>query len=135
MTYDVAKWLAKHKRFHLHFTPTSSSWLNLVERWFRDLDDKAIRRGMFASVPDLITAIEAYLDADNHDPTPLVWTADAQSILGKVHRARQTLEAIASQKRDTTLAATAHARCRRKTRRSHAARPAARWAAVRRHLE
>ena len=93
---DVAKWLDKHKRFHLHFTPTSSSWLNLVERWFRDLDDKAIRRGVFASVPDLIAAIEAYLDANNHDPKPLVWTATAESILAKVSRARQTLNAIAS---------------------------------------
>ena len=93
---DVAKWLDKHKRFHLHFTPTSSSWLNLVERWFRDLDDKAIRRGVFASVPDLITAIEAYLDANNADPKPLVWTATAESILAKVSRARQTLNSIAS---------------------------------------
>ena len=88
---EVAKWLARHKRFHLHFTPTSSSWLNLVERWFRDLDDKAIRRGVFASVPDLISAIEAYLEANNNDPKPLVWTATAQDILAKVKRARHTL--------------------------------------------
>ena len=93
---DVKKWLARHKRFHLHFTPTSSSWLNLVERWFRDLTDKAIRRGVFASVPDLICAIEAYLDAHNADPKPLVWTATAESILDKVRRARRTLDAIAS---------------------------------------
>jgi DDE superfamily endonuclease len=66
-------WLDKHPRFHLHFTPTSSSWLNLVERWFRNLTDKAIRRGVFRSVPDLITAIEAYLEANN-DPKPFVWT-------------------------------------------------------------
>ena len=94
---DVVKWLAKHKRFHLHFTPTSSSWLNLVERWFRELTDKAIRRGVFASVPDLIAAIEAYLDANNDGPKPLVWTATAESILEKVRRGRQTLEAITSQ--------------------------------------
>jgi transposase len=93
---DVKKWLARHKRFHLHFTPTSSSWLNLVERWFRELTDKAIRRGVFASVPDLITAIETYLDAHNADPAPLVWTATAESILDKVRRARRTLDAIAS---------------------------------------
>jgi transposase len=93
---DVTAWLAKHPRFHFHFTPTSSSWLNLVERWFRELTDKAIRRGVFASVPDLITAIEAYLDAHNTDPTPLVWTATAESILDKVRRARRTLDAIAS---------------------------------------
>ena len=90
-------WLAQHPRFHLHFTPTSSSWLNLVERWFREITDKAIRRGVFGSVPDLITAIEAYLDANNDDPTPLVWTATAQSILDKVHRGRNTLDAVTSQ--------------------------------------
>ena len=67
---DVQTWLDRHQRFHLHFTPTSSSWLNLVERWFRELTDKAIRRGSFNSVPDLITAIEDYLDAHNHDPNP-----------------------------------------------------------------
>ncbi len=55
---DVQQWLARHKRFHLHFTPTSSSWLNLVERWFRELTDKALRRGVFHSVPDLITKIQ-----------------------------------------------------------------------------
>jgi transposase len=93
---DVVDWLAKHPRFQLHFIPTSSSWLNLVERWFRDLTDKAIRRGVFGSVPDLISAIEAYLDANNDDPTPLVWTATAESILDKVRRGRKTLEAIAS---------------------------------------
>jgi transposase len=93
---EAAKWLAKHPRFHLHFTPTSSSWLNLVERWFRNLTDKAIRRGVFASVPELISAIEAYLDVNNNDPKPLVWTATAQSILDKVRRGRKTLEAIAS---------------------------------------
>jgi hypothetical protein len=94
---EVAKWLATHPRFHLHFTPTSSSWLNLVERWFRNLTDKAIRRGVFGSVPDLISAIEAHLDANSDDPAPLVWTATAQSILDKVRRGRKTLEAIASQ--------------------------------------
>jgi transposase len=93
---EAAKWLAKHPRFHLHFTPTSSSWLNLVERWFRNLTDKAIRRGVFGSVPELISAIEAYLDVNNNDPKPLVWTATAQSILDKVRRGRKTLEAIAS---------------------------------------
>ena len=65
---NVKEWLAKHPRFHLHFTPTSSSWLNLVERWFRDLTDKAIRRGVFHSVNDLITAIEDYLEANNGQP-------------------------------------------------------------------
>ena len=94
----VNAWLQKHPRFHLHFTPTSSSWLNLVERWFRDLTGKAIRRGVFASVPDLIAAIDTYLQANNDDPKPLVWTASAQSILDKVRKGRNTLTAITSQK-------------------------------------
>lgn len=91
---DVHAWLAKHKRFHLHFTPTSSSWLNLVERWFREITDKAIRRGVFGSVPDLIAAIEDYLKATNDNPKPFVWTATAESILTKVERGRVALAAI-----------------------------------------
>jgi transposase len=91
---DVKNWLDKHPRFHLHFTPTSSSWLNLVERWFREITDKAIRRGVFPSVPDLITAIETYLKAHNDDPKPFVWVASAESILEKVRRGRVALEAI-----------------------------------------
>ena len=87
-------WLAKHPRFHLHFTPTSSSWLNLVERWFRELTDKALRRGVFHSVPDLIDSIQEYLDAHNDDPRPYVWTATAESILAKVTRGRIALEKI-----------------------------------------
>lgn len=93
---DVVKWLSKHPRFHLHFTPTSSSWLNLVERWFRELTEKALRRGVFGSVPDLINAVEVYLDASNNDPKPFVWTATAQSILDKVRRGRVTLESISN---------------------------------------
>ena len=94
---DVQTWLRRHQRFHLHFTPTSSSWLNLVERWFRELTDKALRRGSFNSVPDLITAIEKYLDAHNDDPKPFVWTATAESILEKVRRGRVTLEQVVTQ--------------------------------------
>ncbi len=93
---NVVAWLAKHPRFHLHFTPTSSSWLNLVERWFRDLTEKAIRRGVFHSVPDLIKAIEDYLQANNDTPKPFVWTATAESILEKVRRGRVALDQIAS---------------------------------------
>ena len=93
---DVDKWLAKHKRFHLHFTPTSSSWLNLVERWFRELTDKAIRRGVFPGVPDLIAAIEDYLKVHNDDPEPFVWTATAESILEKVKRGRVALAQVSS---------------------------------------
>jgi transposase len=91
---DVAAWLDNHPRFHLHFTPTSSSWLNLVERWFRELTDKALRRGVFHSVPDLIASIQAYLDSHNDDPQPYVWTATAESILAKVARGRIALERV-----------------------------------------
>ena len=93
-TRQLKAWLAKHPRFHLHFTPASSSWLNLVERWFRELTDKAIRRGVFHSVPDLIAAIEDYLAAHNNEPKPLVWTATAESILEKVARGRVALQTV-----------------------------------------
>jgi transposase len=91
---NVQAWLAKHPRFHMHFTPTSSSWLNLVERWFRELTDKALRRGVFHSVPDLIAKIEDYLAAHNNDPKPFVWTATAEDILAKVARGRVALQAV-----------------------------------------
>jgi transposase len=94
---DVQRWLGRRRRFHLHFTPTSSSWLNLVERWFRELTDKALRRGSFNSVPNLITAIEDYLSAHNDDPKPFVWTATAESILAKVARAREALQQVVNQ--------------------------------------
>jgi transposase len=91
---NVNAWLDKHPRFHLHFTPTSSSWLNLVERWFRELTDKAIRRGVFHSVPDLVTAIETYLEAHNDDPKPFVWTASIDAILEKINRCKAVLETV-----------------------------------------
>jgi transposase len=94
---EVKAWLAKHPRFHLHFTPTSSSWLNLVERWFRELTDKMIRRGVFHSVDDLIDAIEEYLRVHNNDPKPFVWTATAEQILTKVRRGRVTLQQLSNQ--------------------------------------
>jgi transposase len=90
----VKAWLAKHPRVHMHFTPTSSSWLNLVERWFRELTDKALRRGVFHSVPDLIAKIEEYLAAHNDDPKPFVWTATADEILTKVARGRVALQTL-----------------------------------------
>ncbi len=93
---DVKRWLARRKRFHLHFTPTSSSWLNQVERWFRELTDKNLRRGIFGSVPDLIASIQSYLTAHNDDPQPYVWTATAESIRSKVQRARTTLDRVVS---------------------------------------
>ena len=80
---NVQAWLAKHPRFHFHFTPTSSSWLNLVESWFRELTQKAIRRGIFRSVPDLVAAIYDYLEAHNADPKPFIWTASAEQNLGE----------------------------------------------------
>ncbi len=94
---NVKAWLAKHPRFELHFTPTSSSWLDFVERWFREITDNAIRRGAFASVRDLISVIEAYLEINNDDPTSLVWTATAESILEKVRRGRRSLTSVTSQ--------------------------------------
>ncbi|MBA3476204.1 MAG: IS630 family transposase [Actinobacteria bacterium] len=91
---NVNAWLEKHPRFHLHFIPTSSSWLNLVERWFRELTEKAIRRGVFHSVPDLIQSIETFLQTNNDDPRPFVWTASIESILEKVGRCKAVLETL-----------------------------------------
>jgi transposase len=93
---NVVKWLKRHRRFHMHFIPTSSSWLNLVERWFREITDKRIRRGVFKSVEQLIAAIQSYIENHNSDPKPFVWTAKAEDILEKVGRARAVLDKIAS---------------------------------------
>lgn len=82
------------ERFKVHFIPTSSSWLNLVERWFGDLTGKAVRRGSFASVPDLVVAIEAFIATWNRDPKPFIWQARAEDILAKIERCRRRLEAI-----------------------------------------
>jgi len=86
----VKRWLAKHPRFHIHFTPTSSSWLNMIERFFRDLTQKRLRRGVFINVPDLVSAIEEYLELHNVEPAPYIWTTSANDILAKVQRAHQT---------------------------------------------
>src|SRR5665213_2170515 len=91
---NVQAWLVKHPRFELHFTPTSSSWLNMVEIFFGKLTAKAIRRGVFGSVPDLIDAIDAYLAATNTNPAPFIWTKTTDQILEKVQRGRVTLTAI-----------------------------------------
>src|SRR6202165_235992 len=85
---EVQAWLAKHPRFHMHFTPTSSSWLNMGERFFRDITDKRIRRGVFTSVPELEAAINDYIAVHNANPKPFIWTAKASDILAKVTRAR-----------------------------------------------
>lgn len=87
----VLRWLGRHPRFHVHFTPTSASWLNMVERFFRDLTAKRLKRGVFTSVPKLIEAIDRYVAASNDDPKPYIWTAKASDILEKVKLARQSL--------------------------------------------
>ena len=92
----VKAWLAKHPRFHVHFTPTASSWLNMVERWFRDLTDKRIRRGAFTSVANLIGEIERYIRQHNESPKAFTWTAKAEEILEKVRRARAVLDNLAT---------------------------------------
>ncbi len=90
----VQSWLQRHPRFVPHFVPTSSSWLNLVERWFGELTGKRIRRGTFVSVADLVAAIEEYLLAWNANPQPFIWTATVESIMDKLARCKQTLEKI-----------------------------------------
>jgi len=84
----VVRWLKRHPRFHMHFTPTSASWLNMVERYFRDLTSQSVRRGVFRSVAALIAAIEDHNRVHNADPKPFIWTAKATDILEKVKRAR-----------------------------------------------
>lgn len=90
----VQAWLKRHPRFVCHFVPTSSSWLNLVERWFGELTSKRIRRGSFGSVGELKQAIDEFLAAWNEAPKPFVWTATVDSIVEKLSRCRQTLETI-----------------------------------------
>jgi len=90
----VKAWLKRHPRFHMHFTPTSASWLNQVERFFGRITAERIRRGVFKSVTELETAIQEYLDHHNADPKPFIWTASATAILEKVARGRQLLESI-----------------------------------------
>jgi len=92
----VQSWLKRHGRFHMHFIPTSSSWLNLVERWFREITDNRIRRGTFRSAEQLIQAIMDYIHQHNRSPKPFVWTARADEILAKVHRARNVLGKLQS---------------------------------------
>jgi transposase len=86
----VQKWLAKRPRFHMHFTPTSASWLNMVERFFRDITVERLRRGVFTSVPELVAAIHGYIH-HNTDPKPFIWTKSARDILQKVIRANRRL--------------------------------------------
>jgi len=88
----VQRWLKRHPRFHVHFTPTSASWLNMVERFFRDLTHNRLKRGVFRDVEELITAIDHYVDRHNENPKPFIWTAKASDILEKVMRARKVLD-------------------------------------------
>jgi len=87
----VQRWLTKHKRFHVRFTPTSASWLNMVERFFRDLTQNRLRRGVFQDLEQLIMAIGEYIDSHNENPKPFIWTAKASDILEKVTRAKNAL--------------------------------------------
>jgi len=90
----VKRWLKRHPRFQMHFIPTSSSWLNLVERWFREITTKRIRRGVFPSVDVLVAAIEEYLQHHNENPRPFVWTATADQILAKVSKCKAIMETL-----------------------------------------
>jgi transposase len=90
---DVKAWVAKHPRFVFHFVPTSSSWLNMVERWLNQITQKRIRRGVFPSVKDLTNAINQYIEFTNANPKPFVWTATVDAILSKVKRANEVLDA------------------------------------------
>ena len=95
----VQEWLAKHPRFNMHFTPTSASWLNMVERFFRDITTERLRRGVFTSVPELVAAIDGYIAHHNTKPKPFIWTKSARDILQKVIRANSHL----SSKQNATL--------------------------------
>jgi len=90
----VTSWLRRHPRIHLHFIPTSSSWLNMIERWFRDLTCNRLRRGSFSSVPSLITAIMEYLSNHNQNPRVFVWTAPVEKILSKIAICKEALDAL-----------------------------------------
>ena len=90
----VKSWIRRHPRFHLHFIPTSSSWVNMVERWFREITDKRIRRGVFRSVPELIAAIEDYMHNHNQNPRVFVWTASVESIMAKIAKCKEALDAL-----------------------------------------
>lgn len=96
---NVQKWLSKHPRIHMHFTPTSASWLNMVERFFRDITTERLRRGVFTSVPELVAAIDEYVAHHNTQPKPFIWTKSARDILQKVIRANSRL----SSKQNATL--------------------------------
>ena len=90
---QVKTWFKRHPRFHLHFTPTSSSWLNMVERWFREITEKRLRRGSFDSVPDLIKAIQQYVENHNQNSKVFTWSASVEKILAKIAKCKEALDA------------------------------------------
>lgn len=90
----VKDWLKRNKRFHVHFTPTSASWLNMGERFFRDLSEKRLKRGVFKSLEDLTKAVEGYINHHNDNPQPFIWTAKANDVLEKVKSARKNLNKL-----------------------------------------
>jgi transposase len=92
----VKAWQMRNKRFHFHFTPTSASWLNMVERFFRDITENQLRRGVFKSLQELLDAIDEYLAKHNENPKPFIWTAKASDILEKVKRGRDKLNKLQS---------------------------------------
>jgi transposase len=91
---NVELWLEKHSRYHLHFTPTSSSWLNLIERWFAELTRKKIRRGVFRSVPELVASIKDFIHVNNREPKPFIWTKKVDQILEKISRCKAVMETL-----------------------------------------
>jgi len=90
----VVSWLNRHPRFHIHFIPTSSSWLSLVERWFREITQERLRRGSFSSVPVLIAAIDEYVNHHNQNPQAFVWSAPVERILSKISKCKEGLDAL-----------------------------------------
>src|ERR1700732_245394 len=90
----VQSWLKRHPRFHLHFIPTSSSWLNMVEHWFREITDKRIRRGSFKNVPQLIKALNHYIQTHNQNPKVFIWSASVERIMGKIAKCKEALETL-----------------------------------------
>ncbi len=94
-THPIIKdWLSQHPRFHLHFTPTSSSWLNMIERWFGELTQKRIRRGTFSSVKELVGAIQEYIRINNQEPRPFVWVKTVDQILSKIAHCKPVIETL-----------------------------------------
>lgn len=93
---NVQAWMKRNRRFHVHFTPTSASWLNMVERFFRDISERRLRHGVFRSVDELVAAVADYVAHHNEDPKPFIWTASASDILEKVKRARKKLDTLRS---------------------------------------